>query len=161
MQIEPATPARADACTPLQSVLHSATVAECISADFKKRTLTFKLGENHPAHGGAYYLLPVIVGQLGIKQEQAESAREISFPPKGTLSSRYMHSLKELALEITGENGYEHTFYFCRTDVTKKYPKPTHWWGHLQRCDTEGNLWSSQTGEYVIDNFGDLVRVSC
>jgi hypothetical protein len=158
LQTQP-NPTRADACTPLQAIFHGAPLAECLSADFKKRTLTFKLEGHHQPAGGAYFLVPQVVAQVSIDQERTESAHSAAFLPPGQLTSLHFRARNDLALLITGENGFEHTLYRRRPSVTDQYPEPDHWSGHLSRQDAEGNKWSRWSGSYVTDNFGELVQV--
>ena len=161
MQTTPtAVPARPAACTPLQAVLQSAPLAECLSADFKKHTLTFKVDQFRHL-GGSYYLVPAVIGRLGIEQEQAERADTVSMPAPGKLISRFSPYTSDESLELTGQHGYAHTFYRRRpNNLRHANPKTDHWSGHLTRQDENGNSWSTQTGCYVVDNFGELVRVS-
>ena len=156
----PVSAARANASTPLQTTLLSAPLADCLSADFKKRTLTFKLPDNHAAQPGAYYLVPAIVGQLAVAQEAAVAAQTITFPATGKLHSSHQEAGNDLVLYIFDDLGNAQDFYRHRPAADDRYSQGDVWRGHAQRTDCEGIKWRSSMGSFVTDNFGELVRVS-
>ena len=152
MQTQPSQH-RADACTPLRSVMLSAAVAESFGADLKKGIWTFKIQPHQAVQAGQNLLVPAIVAQLAIDQETHANAQALTLRRQRPTRASYTDGETYRSATFRSEGGGE----IRLQNNDQKYFGV--WYGSETCVDAHGESWTRPLGDHVIDDFGFFVPV--